>query len=128
MLMTILHEQEVLNWGPLILFFLAIVQTFGGISLVVAVRQRPLFLRMAKVGIYLGYLVGFLLFAKVFECAVNLVPQMLPDTTDKGAVFGFTVPILSYWGFTIMAVFCYKGVFPKKWKIYVETMRRKSEK
>jgi hypothetical protein len=127
-MMSLLHEQEVLNWGPVVLFTFSIIQIFGGISLVVAVRQRPVLLRIAIAGIYLGFTIGFLLFAKVFESAVNLVPLMLPEATFEGAVFGFFVPVLSYWGVALMATFCYKGIFPKKWEIYAQTMRKKSNK
>jgi hypothetical protein len=125
MIGAISGDQELLNWGPMILFLFAMTQIFGGISLVVALRHRPVLLRFGKAGVYISFAAGFLLFAKVFVSAVNLVPQMLPDAMGKGAVFAFSVPVMSYWCFALMAALCYKAIFPKNWKIYVEMMHGK---
>ncbi|HEX7861390.1 MAG TPA: hypothetical protein VF773_13740 [Verrucomicrobiae bacterium] len=122
---ALISASDLLNWGPIAMFVLAVVQTFCGISLVVASDGKRGLLFAGKTVIYGGFALGVLLFAKTLEAGSNiLVPELAPGTAVKGVPLAFTLPFISYLFPALMAPFCYKGIFPDSWEKYVEIMSR----
>jgi len=120
-----MSQSEILNWGPLILFCWSAMHPTGLMVCVVACENRPVLLKMAKAGIYLGFAVGIVLFGIVLEAAINIIPKVLSDTMGKGSVFVFSTLFICYPTPSLAAGMLFKAMFPKKWETYVRLMSRK---
>ena len=125
MAMSFISAQQVLNWGPITLFALAIIQSFGAIALVSRSEGRPVFLYLGKTVMFLGYTFGAILFGLTLQAGDNLLIYALRESGGNYHVLVLSIPVISYLFPSLMAPFCFKGLFPRQWKKYVVISTRK---
>ena len=115
--------QETLNWGPMVLFLYGMVQSFGGPLLVVAARNRPILLKCAKVGFYLGHAIGFYMLVKVGDATANITDELFPDAGLEVGLLSLSLPLLTYYASALLAMYAYTGLFPKRGRTFVVLMQ-----
>ena len=77
---------------------------------------------VGKAILYGGWTGGVILFALLLEASVNLLPRALASSPTGGNVLAFTLPFVSYLFPSLFAPFCYKAVFPRKWRAFKRQM------
>ena len=120
-----MSEAELLNWGPLILFGWAIVHPTGVMFLAVACEKHPILLKMMKMAVYLGFVVGIILFGNILQASINVMPKVLGETTGKGSVFIFSLLFICWLVPSLTNGILFKMIFQQKWETYVRLMRSK---